>query len=137
LTAGQPTAEEFTALHACGVHMVINLALRDSDHALADERAVVTQLGMEYLHIPVVWQAPQREDLVQFSAAMKQARASQKTVLVHCAANKRVSVFVMLDRVLSLGVPLAVAERDLRAIWQPDPVWSEFIRAQLKKLSQT
>jgi uncharacterized protein (TIGR01244 family) len=136
LTAGQPTAEEFTALHACGVDTVINLALNDSDHALADERAVVTRLGMQYIHIPVVWQAPQREDFVQFSAAMKQARASQKTVLAHCAANKRVSVFVMLDRVLNLGLPRAIAERDLQAIWQPDPVWAEFIRAQLDEPSQ-
>jgi hypothetical protein len=34
--------------------------------------------------------------------------------------------------VLRQGVAVAEAERDLRAIWQPDEVWSRFIQAQLK-----
>ena len=131
LTAGQPSAEEFTALCACGVHTVINLALSNSDHALANERGVVEQLGMRYLHIPVEWQQPQAQDFLQFSTAMAAERAAGRTVLVHCAANKRVASFVLLDRVLHLGVPFADAERDLHAIWQPDPIWASFIHAQL------
>ncbi|MDB5985692.1 MAG: hypothetical protein JWR16_745 [Nevskia sp.] len=131
LTAGQPTAEELTAVSACGVDTVINLALSTSDHALANERAVVEKLGMRYLHIPVEWEQPRRQDLLQFSAAMAAERAAGRSVFVHCAANKRVSSFVMLDRALHLGVPLDEAERDLHAIWQPDPIWASFIQAQL------
>jgi len=131
LTAGQPSAEEFTALSACGVDTVINLALSDSDRALSDERAVVERLGMRYLHIPVEWEQPQRRDFLQFSAAMAAERAAGRTVFVHCAANKRVSSFVLLDRVLHLGVPLEQAEHDLQAVWQPDPVWANFIQTQL------
>lgn len=131
LTAGQPSAEELTALSACGVDTVINLALSDSDHALANERGVVEKLGMRYLHIPVEWEQPKPQDFQQFSAAMADERAAGRTVFAHCAANKRVASFVMLDRVLHLGVPLGEAERDLQAIWQPDPTWARFIQTQL------
>ncbi len=131
LTAGQPTAEEFASLAACGVETVINLALPDSDHALADERSVVERLGLRYVAIPVIWQQPEPEQFVEFSKAMVRERTEERTVFVHCAANKRVACFVMLDRILNQGVPREVAERDLRAIWQPDEIWSAFIEAQL------
>jgi hypothetical protein len=49
-------------------------------------------------------------------------------VFVHCAANMRVSAFLFLYRVLHEGVPVAEAETDLRAIWEPDEVWSRFLR---------
>jgi hypothetical protein len=55
-----------------------------------------------------------------------------RPVFVHCAANKRVSAFVFLYRVLIQRVAVPEAERDLQAVWQPDEIWSRFIRDELK-----
>jgi hypothetical protein len=56
---------------------------------------------------------------------------------VHCAANKRVSAFVYLYRVLHEGVPEEEARKDLHAIWQPDEVWSRFIAEQMGRPQET
>src|SRR5262249_22009730 len=109
---------------------VINLALPTSDNALAHEGSLVTGLGMSYVHIPVDFNAPTSQDFRTFCGVMD-ALASRR-VFVHCAANKRVSAFVFLYRVLHQRVSPSQAERDLHAIWQPDEVWSRFIRSQLE-----
>jgi protein tyrosine phosphatase (PTP) superfamily phosphohydrolase (DUF442 family)/8-oxo-dGTP pyrophosphatase MutT (NUDIX family) len=132
LTGGQPTAEELHSLQECGVQTVINLALITSDHALADERSVVESLGMKYVHIPVVWEAPTAANFETFCQTMDAERAESRTVFVHCAANKRVSAFVFLYRVLNLGLSRDRALPDLLKIWQPDALWQAFIDEQLR-----
>jgi hypothetical protein len=78
----------------------------------------------------VDFKAPSPRDFQAFSRVMD--AFAGRPVFVHCAANMRVSAFVFLYRVLRQGVAIADAERDLHAIWQPDEVWSEFVRSQLK-----
>lgn len=129
LTSGQPTADDFKSLKVIGVDTVINLALETSPGALPNERAIVEGMGLRYLHIPVVFEAPTDADFAQFCAAMDAHR--EDTLLVHCIANKRVAAFLYLYRVLRLGVPADQAERDLKAVWTPDEVWSAFIARQL------
>jgi protein tyrosine phosphatase (PTP) superfamily phosphohydrolase (DUF442 family) len=85
---------------------------------------------MSYVHIPVNFQAPRSEDFQAFSQVMR--AFENRLVFVHCAVNKRVSAFVFLYRVLHQHVPVAEAERDLDAIWEPDEVWSRFIEGQLQ-----
>jgi protein tyrosine phosphatase (PTP) superfamily phosphohydrolase (DUF442 family) len=109
---------------------VINLALPASDNALANEGSVVTGLGMAYVHIPVNFKAPTSQDFRAFCRVME--AFEDRPVFVHCAANMRVSAFVFLYRVLRQQVAPSEAEGDLRAIWQPDPVWTRFIQDQLK-----
>jgi protein tyrosine phosphatase (PTP) superfamily phosphohydrolase (DUF442 family) len=128
-TGGQPTAAQFRAIRAAGFEAVINLALPTSDNALANEGSVVTGLGMVYVHIPVDFKAPTAEDFRRFCGIMD--TLSERRVFVHCAANMRVSAFVFLYRVLRQQVPAGEAERDLRAIWEPDGVWSDFIQRRL------
>jgi protein tyrosine phosphatase (PTP) superfamily phosphohydrolase (DUF442 family) len=129
-TAGQPTQEQFRAVHEAGFEAVINLALPTSDNALANEGSVVTDLGMSYVHIPVNFQAPTAQDFQTFCRVMDAFEG--RPVFVHCAANMRVSAFVFLYRVLCQRIALPDAERDLHAIWQPDEVWNRFIQEQLK-----
>lgn len=131
LTGGQPTAEELHSLQECGVQTVVNLALTSSDHALPDERGTVEALGLRYVHVPVIWESPTAEDFKAFAATMAQERAAGRTVFVHCAANKRVSAFVYLDRVLNQGVPREQAAVDLGKLWTPDAVWQAFIDQML------
>jgi protein tyrosine phosphatase (PTP) superfamily phosphohydrolase (DUF442 family) len=123
-TAGQPTSDLYPAIAAAGYQVVINLALTDSPHALADEAQIARNLGLEYLHIPVIWDAPTLADFQAFASAMD-ARQAQK-IFVHCAANKRVSVFIYLYR-LSQGVAAITARQDLAKIWTPNEIWQTFI----------
>ena len=56
-----------------------------------------------------------------------------KKVLVHCAANKRVTAFVGLYRTLKLGWPADKAFALMHSVWEPDPVWLAFISKHTKK----
>lgn len=129
-TAGQPTQAQFRAIREAGFDAVINLALPTSDNALANEGSIVTGHGMAYIHIPVDFQAPSARDFRAFSGVLDSF--NDRRVFVHCAANMRVSAFVFLYRVLRQHAPVAEAERDLHAIWQPDEAWAQFIKEQLK-----
>ncbi len=131
LTSGQPTQEQFGWLPALGVKTIINLALPTSSNALADEAGLVISLGMEYIHIPVIWENPTKENLDKFFTAMEN-QGSQK-ILVHCAANMRVSAFIALYRILRLGWEREKAFREVYPIWDPlkDPVWGKFIETVL------
>lgn len=129
ITSGQPSEEQLAAVARAGYEVVINLALHGEPYALADERATVEGLGMHYVHIPVIWQRPTAGDLEAFSAAMD-GHAVQR-VYVHCAANMRVSAFMLLYRVRNLGWPLAEALPDLAALWEPNQTWQAFIDANL------
>ena len=129
-TAGQPTEEQFESIQAAGFRAVINLALPTSDNAISHEGSVVTRLGMAYVHIPVDFRAPTSKDFQTFSLLME--AFADRPVFVHCAANMRVSAFVFLYRVLHLGVAAEEAQLDLKAIWQPDDIWGQFIRDELK-----
>src|SRR5579859_6067710 len=90
-TAGQPTEEQFPAIRSAGYEAVINLALPTSDNAVPNEGALVTGLGMAYVHLPVNFQSPQARDFQTFCGVMDSLQG--RPVFVHCAANMRVSAF--------------------------------------------
>jgi protein tyrosine phosphatase (PTP) superfamily phosphohydrolase (DUF442 family) len=129
-TAGQPTAEQMRLICDAGFEAVINLALPASERALANEGNVVSGLGMAYVHLPVNFKSPTAHALRMFFRVME--AFSGCPVFVHCVANKRVSAFVFLHRVLRRRVALAEAARDLHAVWTPDPIWDRFIQQELK-----
>ena len=128
-TAGQPTAEQFATIKLAGYEVVVNLAMPNSSNAVPNEDAIVAGLGMHYVHLPVVWEHPTQQDLVQFFDVM--ARCRGKKVFVHCALNMRVSAFMLLYRVIWQGVPLEVARKDMVKIWEPNPVWQRFMQQSL------
>jgi protein tyrosine phosphatase (PTP) superfamily phosphohydrolase (DUF442 family) len=123
-TAGQPTIEQYSTIAAAGYQLVINLALTDSPNALVAEDSIARSLGLEYLQIPVVWDNPTLEDFQAFKNAMDANSASK--IFVHCAANKRVSAFVYLCRIVR-GVDALIARQDLTKIWMPNEIWQAFI----------
>jgi protein tyrosine phosphatase (PTP) superfamily phosphohydrolase (DUF442 family) len=131
LTSGQPTREQFAILAEAGVKTVVNLALPTSPNALPDEEAIVTALGMEYFHIPVIWETPDSLSLEKFMNLMEKL-GSRKT-LVHCAANMRVSAFIALYRILRLGWEHERAFKDVYRIWDPyqNDDWRPFINEKL------
>jgi protein tyrosine phosphatase (PTP) superfamily phosphohydrolase (DUF442 family) len=101
-TAGLPTEEQLRSVAEHGFEVVINLAVDNNPpYSLPAEAEIVRSLGLEYVHIPVKFSDPTEQDLLLFCDVMDANFGRNK--FVHCAANKRVSVFVGLYRVIRLG----------------------------------
>ena len=124
-TAGQPTAEQLAAVKEAGYDVVINLALGTTPRDLPNEADLVTGQGMDYIHIPVVFDKPTDADLARFFDAMDENHDKKR--FVHCIANMRVSAFVFLYRVLRQGVAPDEARAMMNRLWQPNAVWQQFI----------
>jgi protein tyrosine phosphatase (PTP) superfamily phosphohydrolase (DUF442 family) len=124
-TAGQPTLEQYPTIASEGYQIVINLALQESANALENEDEIATNLGLEYIHIPVIWNTPTVEDFQKFVSVIE-ANLDRK-IFIHCAANMRVSAFMYLYRQIYTGVDEATARQDLLKIWTPNEVWKIYI----------
>ncbi|MEA5595148.1 protein tyrosine phosphatase family protein [Rivularia sp. UHCC 0363] len=125
-TSGQPSVEEFLHIKQAGYQVVVNLALKDSSNTLRHEKEIVETQGMEYVHIPVIWENPTKENFQEFIQVMK-TNADQK-VFVHCAANKRVSAFIYLYRRYIENLDDETAKKDLHKIWIPNETWQQFMQ---------
>ena len=129
-TSGQPNEEQLKSIAEAGYQVVINLALHDDPrYSLTDEFGSVHRLGMDYEHIPVQFSAPTEADLERFFAAMDDHKGQR--VWIHCAANMRVTAFLGLYRRLREGWSEAEAFELMNDVWQPNDVWSAFIRDRL------
>lgn len=132
-SAGQPTAEQFSAIAAAGFEAVINLSAADDPKALAGEAELVKSLGLDYVKVPVNWLEPPQADLESFFAAMDQLEG--KRVLVHCFVNARASTFTYLWRTLKAGEDDEEARATMIKIWALTegnsfdqwPVWQQFV----------
>ena len=133
-TSGMPKPDDFKTIRESGYEVVINLAMPTSDNAMPNEGDLVTRAGMSYIHIPVDFEAPRREDFERFTKMMD--LFENQRVYVHCAANMRVSAFVFLHRVLRGQKSRDEAEGDLKRIWNPDGVWREFLNERLAACGQ-
>jgi protein tyrosine phosphatase (PTP) superfamily phosphohydrolase (DUF442 family) len=118
-------------IRAAGYDVVINLAMPDSTGAIPNEAELVAEQELAYAHIPVVWDDPMEEDLVEFFEAMDRYQGHR--IFVHCALNWRVSSFVFLHQVIVRGIPQEIAHQALYDVWQPNPVWERFIARILDK----
>jgi protein tyrosine phosphatase (PTP) superfamily phosphohydrolase (DUF442 family) len=124
-SSGQPDAEQFQALRDAGFERIVFLAFSDHHDSVANEDRIVKNLGMEYVHIPIVWDAPTKSDFYLFAGSMKQE--PHKKTLVHCQVNFRASSFSFLYRVLYEHVPMDQAKDDLDSVWVPNTTWRKLI----------
>ncbi len=125
-TSGLPSAEQLGDLRREGYDAVINL-MPDGENSVADEARIVRDQGLDYVYIPVDFEAPARADLETFVEAMD-ARSGDK-VHVHCAANYRVTAFYSLYA-LRRGLSTQDEANELvQSVWNPAefPAWSAFI----------
>jgi len=129
-TAGQPTEAQFVEIQAAGYQVIINLALPSSTNAIAHEQAIVESMGLEYIHIPVIWEHPTLADLDRFFQTLKE-NTNQK-VFVHCAMNMRVSAFTYLYRVTQQHVDPKIAKVEMDKIWTPNETWQKFIEKAIQ-----
>lgn len=133
-TAGQPTETQFPAIKESGYQVVVNLALPESTNAIPHEQEIVESLGMQYIHIPVVWENPTFEDVARFFSVME--ANTDTSVFVHCAANMRVSAFMYLYRIICDRMNDEQAKQDLHKIWTPNDTWRTFIQQVIKQYQQ-
>lgn len=128
ITGGQPTEEQLRDAAAEGVQTVINLATINPRYSLPDEEGLVRSLGMNYYHLPVVWDAPTFDDWRAFEKLLNELPPQK--ILLHCAANYRVSAFYSLYALKHLGWSEAQADAFRAPIWSGGnyPVWDELIR---------
>lgn len=130
-TGGQPSEDDLVAVAENGYELVVNLGLTDAPYALEDEQGLVQALGLEYVHLPVSWEQPEARALEHFFELM--AAIGQRRAFIHCAANKRVSVFVALYRILEQGWAPAEALAALQDVWEPNEIWERFMAECLSR----
>jgi protein tyrosine phosphatase (PTP) superfamily phosphohydrolase (DUF442 family) len=137
ITGGQPSEEQLRSAATEGFATVINLATYSPDRSLADEDGIVQSLGMIYHHIPVDWSAPKESDFQAFERLMQQPTNGK--MLIHCAANFRVTTFYSLYAMKHLGWTEAQADTFRAAIWNESdyPVWETFINQMKTRLEFT
>ena len=116
-TSGQPTREQFAAIADAGYDAVINLALPESDRAIADEGSIIAGLGMHYVHLPVQMENPTLDNLRTFIGVMQ--ALDGKKVWVHCVVNARVSAFVFHYLRKEKNLPEQDARSSILDQWEP------------------
>ena len=120
-TAGQPKENQFDAIAEAGFATVINIAMPDHEDSIDQEGRLVTERGMNYLHLPVPFQAPAPDHVKQFFGLMQAQREQQ--VLVHCIMNYRVSAFMYHYLTLVEGYAPEQARSPIFDRWKIEPQW--------------
>ncbi|MEP6783913.1 MAG: sulfur transferase domain-containing protein [Acidobacteriota bacterium] len=114
---GQPTEKALRDLKAKGVTTVINLRMPEEMKQIGfDEAALVKELGMNYVHIPMRGSAENPygpKQLDQFVAAIASADGK---VLLHCTVAWRASHLWAAYLIRDRAVPVAIALAQARSI---------------------
>lgn len=127
-TSGQPTVQQLECIKEQGFTTVINLALNDASVHLEHEDRICLTLGLDYIHIPLLWDQPSTTAGLLVLDMIAHLVQEQK-VWLHCAKNWRVSSLMYLYRQFYMGMSLPEADAQLEEIWQPDDTWTGFIHA--------
>ncbi len=124
-TSGQPTAEQLGIIAKAGYGAVINLAMPEHDASFDNEGGIVSRLGMQYFHIPVPFDAPQKEHVRLFCNLMDALQGTQ--VWAHCILNYRVSAFMYHYLSKVEGFDKEKAMSPIFQEWTPDEIWQQIL----------
>lgn len=124
-SSGQPQEMQFKDIAQAGYEVVINLALPNSENAIPEEGYIVTARKMQYIHIPVPFEAPTTEHLKDFISIMEAFK--NKKVWVHCVVNYRVSAFLYLYMRLVNKATIEEASKVILKSWKPNDIWKSFM----------
>ena len=120
---GQPMGEDYADLAAIGVKTVINLT--NGSDGRPEEKALVEQYGMKYLHIPMKTRTPPTdEEIATFLSAVDAAGA----VYVHCVGGRhRTGVMTAVYRMTKDGLSGVQAFKEMKQHkYGPDFLHPEF-----------
>lgn len=126
-TSGSVTREQLASLKSQGYEVLINLLPHDNKHALPEEPELVESQQIEYIRIPVDWNAPTEENYAAFVAAIQNTQ--QRKTHIHCAANWRVSAFYSIYASGQGIWDQKTARAHIENMWNPNdfPVWKQFL----------
>jgi uncharacterized protein (TIGR01244 family) len=115
---GQPTERGLRDLRAQGVTVVVNLRTPEemTRNVPFDEPALVKELGMRYVYLPVRGNAEypySPETLAKFAEAVNAANGK---VLLHCTVAWRASHLWAAYLIQARGIPIEAALANARAI---------------------
>ena len=125
VTSGQPTRESLAQLGAEGFQAVVYLAPSSVEDAIADEADILRGQGIEFVHVPIVFRAPNAAEIDQVAAALD--RLAGKKVLVHCQINMRASTVTFLCRAGYRGEDPAKAFESVTQVWVPEGAWKQMV----------
>ena len=128
-SSGQATALEFEKIASQGFDIVINLAVCHSEGRLENEDKIVTDLGMNYIHIPVEFEEPTEKNLLDFIEILDALK--NKKVWVHCIMNYRVTAFMYVFHKYILRTPFDDIDLSIFNEWSPDKKWQELMQTEL------
>lgn len=120
-TAGQPSENQFQLIADAGYKTVINIAMPDHPDSIDHEGKLVTELGMNYLHLPVPFDQPKADHVKQFFGLLQ--AQSEQPVFVHCIMNYRVSAFMYHYLTLIEYWPRDRARSPMFEQWKIEPQW--------------
>ena len=126
-TSGLVSVDQLGDLGREGYGAVVNLLPDSYEHAVADEGRIVQEQGLDYVYIPVDFDAPTPRTSTRSSRRWS-ARSEQR-VHVHSAANWRVSAFYSLYALRTGRCSEAEADQLVRDVWDPAdfPAWTTFM----------
>lgn len=101
VTGGQPTADHLKALKEAGGEIVLDLRDPMEPRPVA-EAALVRELGMEYINIPVRAGSLDDTTLEQILGVLR--RAGERTVFFHCGSGSRVGGALIPYFILDQGL---------------------------------
>ena len=131
-TAGLLSEDQLGALKQEGYESVINLLPDDSEYAIKGEKELIERQGLIYTHIPVDFSAPQTSDYRAFETAMN--GLCGKKLIIHCAANYRVSAFYGIYAHHYHDWSVVRANEFIASVWNPgehEP-WAAFISSLMR-----
>lgn len=122
--SGLPEKKDFQDMKKEGYEIVISLCMPSDSKTLENEEAILTELGLTYIHIPVDYETPKLKDYQLFESLLDAFKG--KKLWIHCTKNYRVSAFMYLyggayyDRTL------------LEKFWTPNETWEAFVSMRKK-----
>ncbi len=130
VTSGQPAAATLATLGAQGFKAVIYLAPSNVWDAVGNEAEILKKQGVEFVHIPIPFGAPQPSHYEAVAAALDRLKGQK--VLVHCQVNMRASTMVFLYRVIRRGEDPGRAYEAVARIWSPHGEWKQLMETELR-----
>jgi uncharacterized protein (TIGR01244 family) len=131
-TAGQPSEETLRKLKELGFRTVVNLRTENERGAVAEERRLVEEAGLRYVHVPISPATFSRADVEAVGRVLDDPAAGP--VLLHCASAVRVgAVWTVLE--VGKGKAYADAEAEGRAIGLKDGPMVDAVRRLLDTAS--
>lgn len=127
-SSGQPSKEQLQAIKEYGITSVINLALTDADPHLDQEDRICLELGLNYFHIPLLWDTPS-DDQCLFILDLIDHLVQKQMVWIHCAKNYRVASLMYLYRQYYMNIDMPTAHEAMHQIWEPNDTWTGLAHA--------